>query len=80
MAKGKPEFDIERCKGCELCIGACPEHILAMTEIYNSQGHRYPECIDPDKCTACTFCAIICPDLVVRVWKYRKETVGEGKK
>ena len=79
MAKGKPEFDVERCKGCELCIGACPEHILAMTETYNSQGHRYPECIDPDKCTACTFCAIICPDLVIRVWKYSKETVGEGK-
>ena len=25
MAKGRPLINIERCKGCELCIGSCPK-------------------------------------------------------
>jgi 2-oxoglutarate ferredoxin oxidoreductase subunit delta len=78
VAKGKPEFDIQRCKGCELCIGACPEKILKKSGNYNAQGHRYPECVDPDKCTACTFCAIICPDMVINVWRYAHQTAEEG--
>jgi 2-oxoglutarate ferredoxin oxidoreductase subunit delta len=78
VAKGRPEFDIERCKGCELCIGACPEQILVISDNYNSQGHRYPECVEPEKCTACTFCAIICPDMVISVWRYSRDEVKEA--
>ena len=78
MARGKPEFDIQRCKGCGLCITACPEHILEMSSNYNSSGHRYPECVEPGKCTACTFCAIMCPDMVINVWRYDKQKVKEG--
>ncbi|MDZ7792683.1 MAG: 4Fe-4S binding protein [Spirochaetia bacterium] len=27
MARGKPEIDNEKCKGCTLCIEACPVNI-----------------------------------------------------
>jgi Fe-S-cluster-containing hydrogenase component 2 len=27
--------DEERCKGCELCIPACPKHIMVMSEKFN---------------------------------------------
>jgi len=74
MAKGKPFFDSERCKGCELCVSVCPEKILKMTDAYNSQGHRYPECIDEEKCTACTFCAIMCPDLAIQIYRLTSVT------
>lgn len=70
MAKGKPEFEIELCKGCSLCVGACPQGIIRMSEGYNSGGHQYAECVDIAKCTGCTFCATMCPDLVIEVWKY----------
>ena len=69
LARGKPEIDQERCKGCELCISACPEHILELSEGFNKQGQRYPICFAPEKCTACMFCAIICPDVAIKIWR-----------
>ncbi len=70
QARGKPEIDFERCKGCGLCIGACPVSILKMSDDFNKQGVSYAECVDEDKCIACNFCAVICPDMVIRVLKY----------
>jgi 2-oxoglutarate ferredoxin oxidoreductase subunit delta len=71
VAKGKPEIDSERCKGCELCIQACPEHILALSAEFNKQGQPYPVCVEPDKCTACMSCAIMCPDAVIKIWRFQ---------
>ena len=72
MAKGKPEINIERCKGCSLCIGACPQKILEMSDDFNKQGVSYPVCVNEDACTACKFCAIICPDMAITILKYAK--------
>jgi len=69
LAKGKPIIDCERCKGCGLCIDACPRHILAFSAAYNHQGVQYPECADEDFCTACAFCATMCPDAAITVVK-----------
>ncbi len=70
MAKGRPEIDVERCKGCALCLQVCPEEILRQAEEFNRQGHRYAECFAPERCTACLACAIICPDMAIRIWRY----------
>ncbi len=70
MSRGRPEIDEEKCKGCALCVGACPEKILQMsTDAFNRQGLPFAVCTDAEKCTACQFCAIICPDAAVRVLK-----------
>ena len=70
MAKGKPEINPERCKGCEYCIQACPENILRMSDSFNKQGQQYSVCIDYEKCTGCMSCAIVCPDSVIQIWRY----------
>ncbi|MCL2480777.1 MAG: 4Fe-4S binding protein, partial [Spirochaetaceae bacterium] len=31
MSKGKPLISPERCKGCALCVDACPKKILKMS-------------------------------------------------
>jgi 2-oxoglutarate ferredoxin oxidoreductase subunit delta len=67
LLKGKPLIDQERCKGCMLCISACPKKILKMSNNINKQGSGYPECFDESKCIACTFCAIICPDSAIEI-------------
>ena len=72
MAKGKPDINSERCKGCGLCVTACPESILELSETFNKQGHHYAACVDPDRCTACMFCAIICPDSAIEIWRFAK--------
>ena len=70
MAGGRPEINIERCKGCRLCISTCPEEILKMSDETNMQGFSYPLCIDEGRCSACTFCAVICPDIAIEIYKY----------
>jgi 2-oxoglutarate ferredoxin oxidoreductase subunit delta len=72
MAKGKIEINVERCKGCELCISACPQNILELADTFNRSGYRYAACNDMDKCTGCTFCAIICPDTAITVYRLVK--------
>ena len=68
MSSGRPIINRERCKGCTLCIGVCPEKILAMSrDGLNRQGVPYAECYDESRCTACMSCAIICPDAAIRI-------------
>ncbi len=68
MAKGKLHLDIDRCKGCELCVYACPVKILALiTHEINVKGYNPMQIVEPDKCIACSNCAIICPDSVIEV-------------
>jgi 2-oxoglutarate ferredoxin oxidoreductase subunit delta len=72
-SKGRAEIDRERCKGCELCVGACPQKVLRMSQLFNGQGLPYAECHDPERCTACMSCAIICPDTAIRILKTVEE-------
>ena len=69
MAACKPIIAQERCKGCALCIGACPKGILEMSPHTNGQGVHFPVCADEAKCIACAFCAIMCPDTAIEVEK-----------
>ena len=70
MAKisGTVEFCIEECKGCELCIEACPQDCLAMSPDLNQKGYHYAV-LTADTCTGCTNCALVCPDAVITVYR-----------
>ena len=58
----------ERCKGCGLCVNACPKKILVLAQDkINAKGHHPAEIIDQEKCIACAFCATMCPDCVITV-------------
>ena len=64
----------ERCKGCELCIGACPQHVLALDErVVNPLGYHPIRLTDPAGCTSCALCARVCPDAIFTVYAPRKE-------
>jgi len=68
VSRGRPVIDRERCKGCALCVGACPEKILAMSrDTFNRQGVPFAECFEESRCTACMSCAIMCPDMAIRI-------------
>ncbi|NOX48164.1 MAG: ferredoxin family protein [Chlorobi bacterium] len=72
MAKVKGDIvvDTEKCKGCEVCIDACPTHTIAMSEDVNGKGYHYMQNIY-DACTGCTNCAIVCPDGVITVYRIK---------
>ena len=64
---GTVTIDVDVCKGCELCISACPPRVLTMSERVNRLGYRYPE-LAPG-CTGCAACQLICPDFVFEVFR-----------
>lgn len=74
LALGAVSIDEERCKGCELCIPACPVSVLRMSNNRNQKGFLVPELLDG--CTGCTACQLICPDFVFAVFKFTPLTAG----
>src|SRR6266567_9540261 len=56
----------ELCKGCELCIYACPSGNLTLSPGLNSKGY-HPVVFSYDgkrgPCTACGICYWVCPDM-----------------
>ena len=69
LAKGTLTFRIDRCKGCELCVSVCPQHILALdTERVNLRDYHPVGCLDMSRCIGCGNCGIICPDGVIQVY------------
>ena len=65
---GKIKVDEKICKGCGLCVRACPFKIIALSKKkINAKGYHPAELIDPDKCTGCASCATMCPDTAMTV-------------
>ncbi len=64
----KLSFKTEKCKGCGLCINACPKGVLALAgDKINAKGHHPIEAANPEKCIGCAFCATMCPDCIITV-------------
>ncbi len=76
MLKGFVEVNIERCKGCELCVTACPPKIkcLSMSKETNKKGYQYVV-QNLDTCIGCANCAVVCPDSVLTVYRAKKQSV-----
>ncbi|RMD48615.1 MAG: ferredoxin family protein [Ignavibacteria bacterium] len=66
--KGDIVLNIEKCKGCELCVAACPQDSLEQSRKVNSKGYLYIVKIE-DNCTGCTNCALVCPEGAITVYR-----------
>jgi 2-oxoglutarate ferredoxin oxidoreductase subunit delta len=69
--KGRIVVDVERCKGCSVCIGACPTDVIELAEEVNSKGYHYAYMANANACIGCTNCAVVCPDGVITVYRMK---------
>ena len=60
-------IDKNHCKGCEMCVKACPQKVLAMSKQIGIKGYFYAELVDSSRCIGCKICAITCPDVAIEV-------------
>lgn len=74
MKRGRVDIDRERCKGCNLCVHACPFGILATDTVMNAAGIYPARAVKGDQCTGCASCYRVCPDSAITVY----ELEGEG--
>lgn len=66
----KVTFNKTLCKGCGLCILACPKKIIFLDkEEINAKGYHPAKVTEFDKCIGCAMCATMCPDVVITVEK-----------
>jgi 2-oxoglutarate ferredoxin oxidoreductase subunit delta len=61
-------IDSAACKGCALCVAACPVKIIAIDDSHiNAKGYMPAVVQDPAACIGCAACAIMCPECAITV-------------
>jgi 2-oxoglutarate ferredoxin oxidoreductase subunit delta len=65
---GKISIDGALCKGCGLCVWACPKGVIARGGVPNAGG-VFPAVAGGEGCIACGMCFAVCPDCCITVYK-----------
>jgi NAD-dependent dihydropyrimidine dehydrogenase PreA subunit len=77
LDKASVKVEPELCKGCGLCIEACPPDVLKFHTKFNSKGYHYAYYVG-DGCTGCGVCFYACPEPeAIAVFKKGYELQGE---
>lgn len=67
--KGRIVVNETYCKGCELCVDACPQDVLALSEERITAKGYHPAELIAQGCTGCGVCAVVCPEAAIEVFR-----------
>ena len=60
-------IDKKSCKGCNICLTACPKKIFVKSKKRNDYGTNMPDVKDLENCVGCRMCERLCPDGAINV-------------
>ncbi len=67
--RGSVTINRDECKGCGLCVEACPPLVLRLSAELNHFGYHPAEYLGSG-CTACGICYYVCPEPGgITVWR-----------
>ncbi|MBN2165930.1 MAG: 4Fe-4S dicluster domain-containing protein [Marinilabiliaceae bacterium] len=69
--RGAIVVDTAKCKGCSLCVEACPTKVIELSREVNAKGFHFAYMAQPQECTGCTNCATVCPDSCITVYRLK---------
>lgn len=70
--KGRIVVNDKYCKGCELCVAACPQEVIGLANDRITPKGYHPAMLIAEGCNGCGICSIVCPDSAITV--YRQKT------
>jgi NAD-dependent dihydropyrimidine dehydrogenase PreA subunit len=59
--RGRIDIHEDECKGCGLCVLACPPEVITLGDRLNSRGY-HPARYLGSGCTGCGICFYACPE------------------
>ncbi len=76
--RGLLRVDVDECKGCGLCVEACPPKVISLSERLNHYGYHTATYAGAG-CTGCGICFMVCPEPgAITVLKIMHHTVDKG--
>lgn len=59
--RGRLRVEVDECKGCGLCVEACPPKVIHLSDRLNHYGYRTAAYAGAG-CTGCGICFLVCPE------------------
>jgi 2-oxoglutarate ferredoxin oxidoreductase subunit delta len=77
---GRVEVSEKYCKGCEVCVAACPQEVLGLMQDHITAKGYHPAALIAEGCTGCGVCAVVCPEAAITVYRIKTggSLVSEG--
>ncbi|MGB5158116.1 4Fe-4S dicluster domain-containing protein [Desulfobacterium sp. N47] len=70
----KHYIDLNKCKGCGLCVDVCPKNVLEISTDVNEKGYFPAFQARPENCVFCSTCCIMCPDVAISITETKDDT------
>ena len=61
------EIEVERGKGCGLCVTVCPKNVLELSNEVSPKGYFPAFQARPEDCIHCAICCTMCPDVAITI-------------